>query len=328
MNIISLAEMSYSKSIEGPLEKLLYGGIEAGGTKFVCAVGTGEGEILRETCIPTRDPKETLRKAISFFNELLGEDPLQAIGIGSFGPLDLNPSSPTYGYITTTPKTNWCNTDLVGEIKETLGLPVAIDTDVNAAALGEYRWGAAKGLETFIYLTIGTGIGGGGMVKGQLLHGLIHPEMGHIPLPHDVDQDGFEGVCSYHGDCFEGLASGPSIAKRWGQSPESLPPDHPAWSLEAKYIGYALAVYVYVLSPERIILGGGVMRQKELFPLIRAELKQVLQGYVRSEAILIDNDDYIVPPKLGDQAGVLGAIALAKVGLEGGSGVSQHASAR
>ncbi len=309
------------------MDQTLYGGIEAGGTKFVCAVGTGEGEILRETRFPTRDPEETLRKAISFFNEQLGENPLQAIGIGSFGPLDLNPSSPTYGYITTTPKTNWSNTDLVGEVEKTLGLPVSIDTDVNAAALGEHRWGAAKGLETFIYLTIGTGIGGGGMVKGQLLHGLIHPEMGHIPLPHDVGQDSFEGACSYHGDCFEGLASGSAIAKRWGQSPESLPPDHPAWSLEAKYIGYALAVYVYVLSPERIILGGGVMRQKELFPLIRAELKQVLQGYVRSDAILVDNDDYIVPPKLGDQAGVLGAIAMAKVGLEGGTGISQHARA-
>jgi fructokinase len=298
------------------LGQQLYGGIEAGGTKFVCAVGTGEGEILKETRFPTRDPAETFTEAISFFKARHEEEPLHAIGVGSFGPLDLNPSSPNYGHITTTPKINWINVDVVGEIHKAIGLPVAIDTDVNAAALGEQLWGAAKGLETFIYLTIGTGIGGGGMVKGQLLHGLIHPEMGHIPLPHDLDQDPFGGVCSYHGDCFEGLASGPAIEKRWGQSAQTLPPDHPAWSLEAKYIGSALAVYVYILSPERIILGGGVMGRTELLPLIRAELVNTLSGYVRADEILEGIVGYVVPPKLGEQAGVLGAIALAKVKSE------------
>lgn len=308
----------YFGSKEGTLAKQFYGGIEAGGTKFVCAVGSGEGEILRETRFPTREPEGTLGEAISFFNEGLEAEPLQAIGIGSFGPLDLNPNSPTYGYITSSPKTNWRNTDFAGEIKKALDLPVAIDTDVNAAALGEHMWGAAQGLETFIYLTIGTGIGGGGMVKGRLLHGLVHPEMGHIPLPHDVDQDPFKGVCAFHGDCFEGLASGPAIEKRWGQTAESLPPDHLAWSLEAEYIGNALAIYVYVLSPERIILGGGVMERDELFPLIRKELVKNLGGYVRAGEILEGIEAYVVPPKLGDRAGALGAVALAKVLAEGG----------
>jgi len=316
MNIIIFAEIEHLYHLEVHLDQILYGGIEAGGTKFVCAVGTGEGEILEILRFQTQDPEGTLGEAIAFFKTQRDKYPLCAIGVGSFGPLDLNPSSETFGYITSTPKGKWINTDIVGTIGKTLNLPVAIDTDVNAAALGEHLWGAARGLETFIYLTIGTGIGGGGMVNGTLLHGLIHPEMGHIPLPHNLDQDPFKGVCSYHGDCFEGLASGPAIEKRWGQRGENLPNDHPGWQLEAKYIGSALAVYVYVLSPERIILGGGVMRQKELFPLIRAELGEILRGYVRADAILEDMDHYIVPPKLGDQAGVLGAIALAKVKSE------------
>jgi len=316
MNIIIFAEIEYLCYLEVHLDQILYGGIEAGGTKFVCAVGTGEGEILEIVRFRTEDPEGTLGKAIDFFKTQRDKYPLHAIGVGSFGPLDLNPSSETFGYITSTPKRKWVNTDIVGTIGKFLNLPVAIDTDVNAAALGEHLWGAARGLETFIYLTIGTGIGGGGMVNGTLLHGLIHPEMGHIPLPHNLDQDPFKGVCSYHSDCFEGLASGPAIEKRWGQRGENLPNDHPGWQLEAKYIGSALAVYVYVLSPERIILGGGVMRQKELFPLIRAELGEILRGYVRADAILEDMDHYIVPPKLGDQAGVLGAIALAKVKSE------------
>jgi fructokinase len=298
------------------LGQKLYGGIEAGGTKFVCAVGTGEGEILRETQFPTLGPDETLERVISFFKSKEHESPIHSIGIGSFGPLDLNPNSPTYGHITTTPKITWRNIDIAGRVATALALPVVIDTDVNAAALGEHLWGAAKGLGTFIYLTIGTGIGGGGMVEGKLLHGLVHPEMGHIPLPHDLERDPFPGSCSYHGDCFEGLASGPAIEKRWGQSAPTLPSDHPAWPLEAKYIGLALAVFVNVLSPERIILGGGVMRRRELLPLIRAELVNTLSGYVRADEILDGIDSYVVPPQTGELAGVTGAIALAKVKSE------------
>lgn len=293
------------------MAKKLYGGIEAGGTKFVCAIATEEGEILRETQFPTLGPDETLEKAISFFTSEQHEKRIHSIGIGSFGPLDLKPNSATYGHITTTPKITWRNIDVVGRVATALSLPVAFDTDVNVAALGEHRWGAAKGLETFIYLTVGTGIGGGAMVRGKLLHGLVHPEMGHIPLARDRDQDPIEGVCSYHTDCFEGLASGPAIESRWGQPAEDLPSGHPAWQLEARYIGHALAIYVYVLSPERIILGGGVMKRQELFPLIRIELANVLGGYVHSVEIVEAIDRFVVPPTLGDRAGVLGAVALA-----------------
>lgn len=298
------------------MDQTLYGGVEAGGTKFVCAVGSGEGNILEEVRFPTKDPAETLHQAVSFFQARHQESPLSAIGIGSFGPLDLNQASKTYGFITSTPKVNWKNVDIIGEFKQGLDLPVLIDTDVNAAALGENLWGAAQGLETFIYLTVGTGIGGGGMVGGALMHGLVHPEMGHIPLPHDLERDPFEGVCSYHGDCFEGLASGPAIEARWGQVPDTIPADHPAWTLEAEYIAKALAIYVYVLSPERIILGGGVMKQEGLFPLIRGELVKTLGGYVRSEEIL-EGTGFVLPPALGDRAGVIGAVALAKVLSEG-----------
>jgi fructokinase len=302
----------------------LFGGIEAGGTKFVCAVATGDGEILEESKFPTTIPSETIGRAVSFFQDQRTIHPLKAIGVGSFGPLDLNRNSPTFGTITSTPKLDWAGTDLAGEIKRLLDLPVAIDTDVNAAALGEHQWGAAVGLRTFIYLTIGTGIGGGGMVEGELLHGLVHPEMGHIRLPQDrqvglqvsphVDpqMDPFKGICPFHGNCFEGLASGPALKARWGQPAENLPVDHPAWELESKIISEALAIYVSVLSPERIILGGGVMHRLELFPMIREGVQEILAGYIRAEEILETIDTYIVPPGLGDRSGILGAIALAK----------------
>lgn len=284
----------------------LYGAIEAGGTKFVCAVGTSPND-LHETRFPTTSPTETIARAIEFFR---AQPPVVAIGIASFGPIDLHPKSKTWGYITTTPKPGWANTDLAGAIHRALNVPVAFDTDVNVAALGEHRWGAAQGLDSFIYLTIGTGIGGGGLVSGKLMHGLIHPEMGHIRLPHDFARDPFPGACPYHDDCFEGLASGPAIEKRWGQRGELLPSDHPAWTLEAHYIALALVNYVCVLSPQRIVLGGGVMEQAQLFPLIRREVIELLNGYIQSPAILDHIEEYIVPPGLGKQAGVLGAIAL------------------
>ncbi|MBI5033258.1 MAG: ROK family protein [Chloroflexi bacterium] len=287
----------------------LYGGIEAGGTKFVCAIGTGPDD-LRETRFPTTTPGETINRAIAFFREQ--QQSLAAIGIGSFGPIDIHADSPTYGFITTTPKPGWANVDLVGEITRAFNVPVGFDTDVNGAALGEHRWGAAQRLDTFIYLTIGTGIGGGGLASGKLLHGLIHPEMAHGYLPHDRARDPFDGVCPFHGDCFEGLASGPAMEKRWQQRAENLPIDHPAWALEAHYIALALMNYICILSPQRIILGGGVMEQAELFPMIRREVQQLLNGYIHSPEILERIDNYIVPPGLGKRAGVLGAIALAQ----------------
>jgi fructokinase len=291
----------------------LYGGIEAGGTKFVCAVGSGPGELAAEARIPTTTPAETLAATIDFFSAQqarLGR--LAAIGVGSFGPLDPQPGSPTFGTITSTPKPGWMNTDIVGPLARAFQVPVGFDTDVNAAALAEGRWGAGQGLDNLVYLTVGTGIGGGGLVDGRPIHGLIHPEMGHILLPHDRQADPFPGSCPYHGDCFEGLANGPAMARRWGQPAEALPPDHPAWPLEAHYVALGLAILICTLSPQRIVLGGGVMAQAQLFPLIRAEVPRLLNGYVQSPWITERADEYIVPPALGDRAGVLGAIALAR----------------
>ena len=288
----------------------LYGGIEAGGTKFVCAVGAGPDDVRAEMQFPTTTPAETIGRAIAFFRAQ--PVPPAAIGIGSFGPLDPDPTSPTFGYISSTPKSGWSHVDFVGMIRPALDVPVGFDTDVNAAALGEHRWGAAQGLDSFIYLTIGTGIGGGGMMNGRLMHGLIHPEMGHIRIPHDREADPFAGCCPYHGDCLEGLAAGPALAQRWGQPAETLPADHPAWDLEAHYLALALANFICTLSPQRIVMGGGVMDQPQLFPLVRRKVQDLLNGYVQAPDILNEIDGYIVPPGLGKRAGVLGAIALAR----------------
>lgn len=290
----------------------LYGGIEAGGTKFVCAVGTGPDDLRAEVRFPTTTPEETIGRAIDYFKEQAKIEPVAAIGIASFGPVDPNPASPTFGYITTTPKPYWANADLAGTISRALGdIPVGFDTDVNGAALGEHRWGAAQGLDTFIYLTIGTGLGGGGLVGGRLMHGLIHPEMGHVRLPRHPD-DPYPGACPFHGDCLEGMAAGPALQGRWGQRAETLPLDHPAWEIEAHYLAYGLVNFICTLSPQRIILGGGVMDQAHLFPLVRRKTVELLNGYVQSPAILERIDEYIVPPGLGNKAGVLGAIALAQ----------------
>lgn len=289
------------------------GGIEAGGTKFVCAVGTGPDDVRAETRFPTTTPEETAARAVAFFREqetIHGRP--AAIGIASFGPLDPNPASPTFGYITSTPKPYWANVDLAGAIRSALGVPIGFDTDVNIAGLGEWRWGAARGLSNFIYLTIGTGIGGGVLIDGKPIHGLVHPELGHIPVPHDRTADPYKGFCPYHGDCLEGMAAGPAIGERWGRPAVELPPDHPAWDLEAHYLALALHTFVCTLSPERIILGGGVMEQMQLFPLIRRKVVDYLNGYVQSPAILEEIDNYIVPPGLGNRAGVLGAFAQAQ----------------
>ncbi len=291
---------------------VLFGGIEAGGTKFVCAVGTGPDDLRAETQFPTTTPDETLAKAISFFRVQQQDVPLASIGLASFGPVDPNPDSPTWGYITSTPKPGWAQTDFAGSIGRALRLPVAFDTDTNVAALGEHRWGAAQGLDTFIYLTVGTGIGGGGLINGRLMHGLIHPEMGHIRVPHDRQSDPYAGICPYHGDCLEGLASGPALAGRWGQRGETLPEDHPAWPLEAEYLALALNNFICTLSPQRIVLGGSVSTQPRILPLVRRKVQTLLNGYLQTPAIIEEIDSYIVPPVLGNRAGVLGAIALAQ----------------
>lgn len=291
----------------------LFGGIEAGGTKFVCAVGSGPDDVRAETRFATTDPEESITEAIAFFRrQQEAHGPLQGLGIAAFGPVDPDPRSPTFGYITSTPKEGWRNTEFAGVVRRALDVPVGFDTDVNGAALGEWRWGAAQGLDTFIYLTVGTGIGGGGMVNGHLLHGLLHPEMGHILIRHDWDEDPYSGNCPYHGDCLEGMASGPAIGERWEQASDTLPPDHPAWDLEATYLSQALVNFLLTLSPQRIILGGGVMQQRQLFPMIRQKTQDLLNGYVQKAAILEEIDSYIVPPQLGGRAGVLGALALAE----------------
>jgi len=290
----------------------LYGAIEAGGTKFVCATGTSPDDLRAETRLPTTTPEETLGQTLDFFREQHARQPLAAIGVGSFGPVDPDPGSPTFGRITTTPKPGWADTDFVGQVRQALDLPVGFDTDVNAAALGEHRWGAAQGLSTFIYLTVGTGIGGGGLYEGRLLHGLMHPEMGHVPVQRDPVRDPFEGSCPFHGDCLEGLAAGPAIEARWGRPAGDLEPEHPAWKLEAEYLAQGLASFVYVLSPQRLILGGGVMQQRHLFPLVRQALLERLNGYVKVPALVDDIDTFVVPPGLGNRAGIAGALALAE----------------
>lgn len=288
----------------------LYGGLEAGGTKFVCAIGTGPEDIRDQIEFPTTAPAETIARAVEFFSAAHRATPLAGVGIASFGPVDVNPQSPTFGCITTTPKAGWGNTPLAAPLQQSLAVPIGFDTDVNGAALGEYRWGAAQGLDNFVYLTIGTGIGGGAMVNGQLLHGMLHTEMGHMLIPHDWDADPYAGKCIYHGDCLEGLASGPAIEQRWGFPARELPPGHPSWHLQAHYLALALVNIVCILSPQRIVMGGGVMKQAHLFPKIREKMQTLLNGYIQRPEILENLDSYIVPPKLGSRAGVLGAIAL------------------
>jgi fructokinase len=293
--------------------KRLFGGIESGGTKFVCVIGRGPEEIVAEARIPTTTPEATLSRTTDFFRaESARHGRLAAIGVGSFGPIDLREGSATWGFITTTPKSGWANTDVARRLMKDLGVPVAFDTDVNAAAIGEARWGAAQGLDTFVYLTVGTGIGGGGLVGGQPMHGLVHPEIGHMLLPRDRSLDPFPGVCPFHGGCLEGLASGPALLARWGQPGESLAADHPAWALEARYLALALVNLVCTLSPQRIVLGGGVMEQAQLVPRIRKEVVTLLNGYIQATAILDAIDTYIVRPGLGNGSGRMGALAMAE----------------
>ncbi|MCJ7623520.1 MAG: ROK family protein [Anaerolineaceae bacterium] len=289
-----------------------YGGIEAGGTKIICIIGSGYDQIDSEIRMLTTSPEETLGKVIEFYkNWQLGSgERLSGIGVACFGPLDLNRSSESYGSITYTTKPGWDNTDIVNSLMDALDIRVVIDTDVNGAALGEYKWGAGKGLD-IVYLTIGTGIGGGAIIHGQPVHGMIHPEMGHIKIPHNMNDDPFEGVCQFHGDCFEGLASGSALEKRWDKKGEDISKNHIAWELEANYIALGLQNIICTLSPQKIILGGGVMKQQHLFPMIRTKLRNNLADYINAAEIIEDNEEYIAPPGLGDHSGVLGALAMA-----------------
>ncbi len=301
------------KPLNGHGRKPLYGAIEAGGTKFVCAVGTGPEDLHAEQRIPATSPEETLGRCISFFR---AQPRIEALGVGCFGPIELDRRSPAYGHVTTTPKAGWRNTDVVGPLCDALGVSVGFDTDVNGAALGEARWGAARGLDTAVYVTIGTGIGGGALSGGRLAHGLVHPEMGHLLLPREPEDVDFAGSCPYHGArCWEGVASGPAIQKRWGRRAETLEKDHPAWDLEARYLASGLATLVLVLSPQRLILGGGVMQAAHLFPMVRKHLQSALAGYVQAEALLSGIDSYVVPPALGARAGIVGALALAELAV-------------
>jgi fructokinase len=289
-----------------------FGAVEAGGTKFVCAVANERGELLAEHRLATADPPSTLGNVMAFLEEgARAHGPLAAIGVASFGPVELDRRSPRYGFIGRTPKPGWSGTDLTGELARHFRCPIGFDTDVNAAALAEHRWGAARDVENLVYLTIGTGIGGGVIVDGIPIHGLMHPEIGHIhPRRHALDT--FAGLCPFHGDCLEGLASGPAILARSGASLLELDASHLQWEIEADYLGQLCAQLILTVSPQRIVMGGGVMNQAALLPLIRSRILHWLGGYLDRSELLNSLHRYVVAPKLGENAGVLGALLLAK----------------
>ena len=286
----------------------LYGALEAGGTKMVLAIVNEQGELLEKTSLPTHSPSETMPQMISFFQN----SPISSLGIGGFGPLDLNPASKTYGHITATPKLAWRDYPVLTAFREALHIPVGLDTDVNGAALAEASLGVAKGLSSCLYITVGTGIGGGVIIHGKPVHGLMHPEIGHIPVKPAPSDPMPQGICPYHGCCLEGMASGPAIEKRWGVSAKELPDTHPAWELEADYLAQLCASAMLSFSPEKIIMGGGVMQKKFLFPMIREKTLSLLHGYITHSVIDGGLKDYIVEPGLDTNSGILGAYLLAK----------------
>ena len=287
----------------------LYGGVETGGTWVVCALGTGPDDIAAQETFATGEPGPTLDRIATFFER--GPRPA-AIGVGSFGPVDLDPASPTWGHVTSTPKPGWAHTPVASVLRDRLGVPVHFDTDVTTAAIAEHRWGAATGVSNVCYLTIGTGIGAGLLVDGRPVHGLVHPEVGHLRIPHDRERDPFAGTCPNHGDCWEGLAAGPAIAARWETDPCELPDGHPAWTLEAEYVALGVFAIVAVASPQRIVAGGGVLEHPGLLAEVRARLVALNAGYLQTPLIGDEIDRYVVAPALGDRSGVLGAIALAE----------------
>lgn len=282
----------------------MIGALEAGGTKCVCAMFTDEGSLIERVSIPTETPDISIPKMVDFFKKY---PEMKALGIGSFGPIGTNPDLDTYGFITTTPKYGWKDFDFLGAFKAQFDVPMAWTTDVNAAAFGEMRQGAGQGYDNLIYLTVGTGIGGGVVVNGQIVSGYGHPETGHIIMRRH-HEDTYEGKCPYHRDCLEGLAAGPAIEERWGKKGIELGEDHEAWDLEAYYIAQALYSYYAVLGSEKFILGGGVMKQRQVFPMIKHYLSFFNQGYLEFPNL----DDMIVPPALEDNAGITGCYELAK----------------
>ena len=286
---------------------MLLGALEAGGTKMVCALGNEKGEVFERESFPTREPEPTISDIISYFT---GRG-IEALGVSSFGPLDLNEDSSAYGSITTTPKPGWQNVPLRAHLMDALGVPVGIDTDENGAALGEALLGAGKGLNSLVYYTIGTGVGGGAYDHGRLLHGLVHPEMGHMLLRPHADDPAPHGFCPYHDGCLEGMACGKAIEQRWGVPARELPPEHIAWRIEAEYLAQMCVNTIVMLSPQRIVLGGGVMHQEHLFPMVRRRTLELLGGYVAHPAILEHIDSYIVPPALGNNSGAVGSLLLA-----------------
>jgi fructokinase len=284
----------------------IYGGVETGGTWCVCALGTGPDDLRQCDQFRTGEPEETLPRVVEFFRSHARP---AAIGIGSFGPVDLDPSSPTWGHVTTTPKPGWQGVSVAPVLADALGAPVAFDTDVNAAAIGEHRWGAGRGVGSLCYLTVGTGIGAGLVVDGDPVRGLVHPEVGHIRVPL---ADDFEGVCPAHGNCWEGVACGPALEQRWGRRPDELPDEHEAWGQEAEYLALGILSIVLVASPERVIVGGGVMERHGLLAMVRERLRALNAGYLDTPLLGARIHEYLVAPALGDRAGVLGAIALAE----------------
>lgn len=284
---------------------MIIGSIEAGGTKFVCATGDEKGKLLDRVEFSTTTPIETLQRVIEFF----ADKNVSAIGVGCFGPIDLNKKSKTYGYITDTPKKGWANYNIVGELKKHFNVPISFDTDVNAAVMGEAMWGNGKGLDSCLYITVGTGIGAGALVGGKLLHGNTHPEMGHIIINRHP-QDIYKGKCPFHNNCLEGMASGPAIEERWGKKGKELSNEKIVWIVEAYYLAQALVDYILILSPKRIILGGGVMKQKQLFEMIRANVKELLNQYIKTPSLTNQIDSYILEPGLGNNSGICGGIAL------------------
>jgi fructokinase len=288
----------------------VFGGVETGGTWCVCAIGTGPDDLKAIERFPTSSPSETLERIVGFFRSA---GVPAAVGIGAFGPVDLLPESPTWGYVTTTPKLGWQQVSVAEVVRDELQVPVAFDTDVNAAALAEYRWGAGRGSSSLCYLTVGTGIGAGFVIDARPVHGLVHPEAGHMRIPHETSQDPFPGSCPSHGDCWEGLASGSAMAARWKMAPRDLPDNHPAWSLEAHYLALGIANIICVASPARVIAGGGVMRRAGVLPVVRANVRRLLAGYLASPMLAGAIDSYLAEPELGDRAGVLGGIALAEM---------------
>lgn len=285
------------------------GALEAGGTKMVCAIGDENGKVWDRISIPTETPEVTMPQIISYFK---GHS-IEALGLGCFGPVDLNKNSETYGYITSTPKLAWRNYNIAGELRDKLQVPIGFDTDVNSSVLGEVTFGCGKNLDNVIYITVGTGVGVGIYVNRQLLHGMVHPEAGHMLLSKHKD-DSYEGNCPYHKTCLEGLAAGPAIEKRWGAKAIDLSDKPLVWDLEAYYLAQAIVNYILILSPNKIILGGGVMHQKHLFPLIRNYVIELLSGYINSKE-LEDIDHYIVPASLNDNQGIMGCLQLGKLAI-------------